>query len=364
MMPLLTVYFALFFAAYGLALLLMAGRRPRPLAPVGAMPGVSILVAVRNEADNIIRCLEAINSLQYPADKIEVLLGDDASTDRTADLIRAFIRDKPQFRYHYIGGQLGQARGKANVLAHLARAATSDFFFITDADTAVPPEWIGRMLAGLQEGTGIVTGTTTIAGQRLFARMQALDWLNAQGLMQVLSDLNVPVSTMGNNMLVSRQAYRSTGGYESLPFSVTEDVQLFRAVLQKGFGSRNMFDAGVLAVSLPAPSWPALWQQRRRWMVGVQFLPWYMKLLVGTYGTFYAFLPLLAWLGAWPALVILYFGKVMFQTAFIHSSLQRLKLRLPLRVLLLFEFYLIFVSLITVSFSLFPGKIIWKERKY
>jgi cellulose synthase/poly-beta-1,6-N-acetylglucosamine synthase-like glycosyltransferase len=194
--------------------------------------------------------------------------------------------------------------------------------------------------------------------------MQALDWINALGLMQVVSDLNVPVSTMGNNMLVTRQAYQATGGYESLPFSVTEDVQLFRAVLRRGFGVKNLFDAGVLAVSQPAPSWAALWHQRKRWMVGVPYLPWYMKLLAGAYGAFYAFLPALAWFGTGPALAVLYFGKVMLQTMFIHSCLRRLGLRMPVRVLLLFEFYLIFVSLITVSFFLIPGKITWKDRKY
>lgn len=357
-------YFALFFVIYLVVLLLVTLNRPRPLAPYPATPRVSILVAVRNEEANIIRCLEALRGLLYPAEQVEVLLGDDASTDGTAALIQAYIQDKPRFRYVRIQSQWGPARGKANVLAQLCRAATADIFFVTDADTAVPPDWIRQMLAGLKPGTGIVTGITTIAGKGLFARMQALDWINALGMMQVVSDLGLAVSTMGNNMLVTRQAYEATGGYERLPFSVTEDAQLFQAVIRQGFTARNIFAAGVLAVSLPAPSFAALWQQRKRWMVGVRFLPWYMLLLVGAYASFYAFSLVLGLFFSWQALLVLFLGKVILQTAFIHSCLRRLGLRVPAAVLLLFEFYLIFVSLITASFFLLPGKIIWKGRKY
>jgi cellulose synthase/poly-beta-1,6-N-acetylglucosamine synthase-like glycosyltransferase len=363
-MILFIVYFAFYFFVYLLLLVVMAGNRSRQLTPCPASPRVSILVAVRNEEVHIIRCLEALSRLRYPPGQVEILLGDDASTDKTASLIQQFIRDKPQFRYLFIGDRLGQARGKANVLAHLTRAATSDLFFITDADTAVPPDWTRRMLAGLKKDTGIVTGITTIAGQSLFARMQALDWINALGLMQVLSDLDLRVSTMGNNMLVTRQAYEATGGYAQLPFSVTEDVQLFQAVIRQGFGSRNIFDAGVLAVSTPAPSAAALWHQRKRWMGGVRFLPWYLMLFVGAYGSYYSFSLALGLYISWQALVGVFFGKVILQTAFITRCLRRLGLRMPVWVLLLFEFYLIFVSVISVSFFLFPGKITWKERKY
>jgi cellulose synthase/poly-beta-1,6-N-acetylglucosamine synthase-like glycosyltransferase len=362
-MILFLFYFTLFFTAY-LVLLVLAGHRRPPLAPYPATPLVSILVAVRNEAEPIIRCLEAIARLNYPPERIEVLLGDDASTDNTAALIQRFIRDKPRFRYLFIQNQLGQARGKANVLAHLSRAASSNFFLITDADTAVPPDWIRRMLAGLKKDTGIVTGITSIAGRNLFARMQDLDWINALGLMQVVSDLGVPVSTMGNNVLITRQAYEATGGYENLPFSVTEDVQLFQAVIRQGLGTKNIFDAGVLAFSTPVPTVGALWQQRKRWMQGVKFLPWYMMLFVGVFGSYYSFMLALGLYVSWPAMMGVFFGKVILQTAFIHSCLRRLGLRKPVWVLLLFEFYLIFVSLISLSFFLFPGKITWKGRKY
>src|ERR1043166_7898532 len=55
------------------------------------LPLVSILVPARNEEANIERCLSSILSMDYPKDKYEVLIGDDASSDNTATVVEKFI---------------------------------------------------------------------------------------------------------------------------------------------------------------------------------------------------------------------------------------------------------------------------------
>ena len=359
------IYFILFFGIFLVVLVLQATTKVEPLVrEVASTPFVSILIAVRNEEHNIIRCLQSISQLSYPADKLEILLGEDASTDNTYALIQEYIRDKPNFTCLPIREKLGQAKGKGNVLAHLTRNAKSNYFFITDADIAVPPHWIQNMLAGLKKEPGVVTGITTIAGNRFFDRMQALDWINALGLMQVISDLKLPVSTMGNNMLITRQAYEETGGYENLPFSVTEDIQLFREVLKKKYGFINIFNAGVLARSTPLPNWLALLHQRKRWMQGTRYLPWYMGVILVIYSSFYYFCFPFAAHTSINFVIAIFLGKLIFQTWFIYKCLQRLSLRMPLWNLLIYEIYVIFVSVTTIFFFLLPFKVRWKERKY
>ena len=359
------IYFSIFFGIFLLVVVLQAINNCKKINPYKAEPFVSILIAVRNEELTIIKCLEAIGRLDYPANKIEILLGDDASTDNTYDIIRNYIKHKPFYRCLRIKENLGKARGKANVLAHLTRLATADYYFITDADIEVPKTWIRDMLAGIRSrNTGIVTGVTTVSGKGLFQELQAIDWINALGLMQIVSDLKLPVSTMGNNMLITRAAYEATGGYEIMPFSLTEDVQLFKAVIKKGFRSFNLFHPGVLALSAPAPTWPELLHQRKRWMQGIWLLPWYMSLILIIYASFYAFcLPFFAYVSGWVVLGI-FLAKLFLQTLFINRCLTRLQLRYRLEKIILFEFYAIFVSLITILFFLLPLKVRWKERQY
>ncbi len=356
-------YLSLFFLFYLVLLLFFLFHRPRYTPAVGTPP-ISILIAVRNEENTIGDCLAAIAKLDYPPDKIEVLVGDDASTDRTWEVLNAYTPTGFSFRCIRISENLGQARGKGNVIAHLAHLASADYFFITDADIRVPENWVGSMLAQLQAGVGIVTGVTTITGSRLFDRLQAVDWLYALGLMQAVREMGLPVATMGNNMLLSREAYFSTGGYENIPFSVTEDVRLFNEVRRQGYSSVNMYHPDVLALSTPAPDLPTLLHQRKRWMQGSMNLPWHMTLILIVHGAYYPIVLPFFWHAGFLVAGGVFLGKLLLQTIFIKWGFHRLHLPVSWPLLILFEFYQLALTLVLLLFFFLPLKVNWKGRRY
>lgn len=324
---------------------------------------VSILIAARNEEKNIINCLQAIAGLSYPASGLEVLIGDDHSEDQTAFLARQFIQDKPHFKIIHITHTIGKAKGKANVLAQLALQAKGDFLFITDADVQVPPRWIETMMEACLPDTGIVTGTTLVKGPGVFNKLQSLDWLFALGLIHLASTVNIPVTVLGNNMLVTKQAYLATGGYENMPFSVTEDFVLLRAVIQRGFGFVHVVQAYALAFTEPAANLGEWLQQRKRWMRGAFQLPLYlvMPLLLQA-----LLLPLLIGLFFFfPWLTAGIFGfKTVLQAVILLWMIYKLKYFQLLPFIFLFEPYFTVVSFAGLVYYLWPGKIVWKGRKY
>ncbi|MDB5239700.1 MAG: glycosyl transferase family 2, partial [Spirosoma sp.] len=136
-------------------------------------PVISLLVAARNEESTILKCLRAIAQLDYPADAIEVLIGDDQSTDQTTEVVTQFIDANPRFCLVTIIDQQDGLQGKANVLAQLARLARGQYLFFTDADTQVPTGWLQEMSRYLTENVGIVTGVTLPEGPALFHKLQA-----------------------------------------------------------------------------------------------------------------------------------------------------------------------------------------------
>lgn len=355
------VFFGLFFSVFIVVLVLALWPR-RKLVDVGARPRVSILIAARNEEATIERCLTALSRLNYPPEQLEILIGDDASTDNTAAIVAAFIANKPQFRLLSIRQRLGTARGKSNALAHLCRAATTNHLLFTDADMAMHPDWVQTMLAAAPAGVGIVTGITT-AGGPLFGRMQGLDWLFGLNIIRVLSDRGLPITAVGNNMLVTRAAYESIGGYEALAFSITEDLQLFDKVVAQGWGFRNIIHPKALGISVPQPTVLHLLQQRKRWMKGATRLPWQLGVLFSSYGFFYT---VLGWPGLLPLPLIgaLYAAKVGCQTLFLAITLRQAGHRENLGVLLLYDVYLLFMSLAVLAYTWWPSPIQWKERRY
>ncbi|SNC66068.1 Glycosyltransferase, catalytic subunit of cellulose synthase and poly-beta-1,6-N-acetylglucosamine synthase [Hymenobacter gelipurpurascens] len=365
-MVFLTLYFLGWFGLLTTAIVLFARRQGSPLHPVPQpLPRVSILIAARNEEAAIARCLRAIRALHYPPDLVEVLLGNDGSTDDTAAQAQASMEGYAgSFQIISIEEKLGTAHGKANVLAHLARVATSEYFFITDADIAVPASWLQGLLGHLAPGVGIVTGLTLVTGARLFHRLQGLDWLMSLGLVQVVTDLGRPVTAMGNNMLITRVAYEDTGGYEQLPFSIIEDFELFKAVLRHGYTSRNVFRPEVLAESLPIYTWRGLLHQRRRWMLGVEALPAWLKLCLGLYGSFHLVLLALAWLAGLKVALGVWLLKMLLQGGLAVLCFGRVGRRAPLELLPMFELYTILLTAGLTTFRLLPLRFEWKGRRY
>lgn len=324
---------------------------------------VSILIAARNEENTIINCLAAIEQLTYPAEEVEVWIGDDQSEDATATLVAAFIYGKPRFHLLSITSRVGTQKGKANVLAQLARKATGDFLFFTDADVQVTPTWITSMLAARRPSTGVISGCTIVTGPRLFDALQGIDWLYSLALIRMATQAGIPITAVGNNMAVSREAYEATGGYETLPFSLTEDHLLFNAIRSKGFDFQNLLQVDVLAQTQPAPSLSELLNQRKRWMQGAVQLPWYIVALLFIQALF---LPMILLVGFFsPLLALGIWGtKYLAQSVYLVGLLGKLQKKKLIKVIPLYELYASFLLFALLVVYYLPTPVRWKGRIY
>lgn len=329
------------------------------------LPKVSLLLAARNEELLIQRSLESIQQLNYPADKLEVLIGNDSSTDRTAEIVEDFIADKQNFSLYHIDKNLGKGRGKANVLAHLAHQATGEFFFITDVDVALPENWIRSLLTEFKDEVGIVSGTSTCeAKNSWFSKMQSIDWLHFMGYIQSFANLSVSCTSVGNNMAVRAKAYWDTGGYEEIPFSITEDYKLFEAVTNKGWGWRTQWSSDSLGLATSINSLGEMLHQRKRWLIGAADLPWNWKLMLVLYGLFVPALIGIATQNFELALMI-WSLKALLQVFYIQTLHNLIRLK-PQRLLYLiaYEFYVLLNTMATAVFYFLPIKNVWKGRVF
>ena len=354
------VYFAIQLVAWT-ALFLKSGK---PEKRWKEWPQVSLLLAARNEEKLILRSLESIANLEYPADKLQVIIGDDCSEDQTPLLIKQFIDNRPNFKLIRITENLGKGRGKANVLAHLAHEANGEFFFITDVDVQLPRPWIKGLLSQFDERVGIVSGTTMCEGGNNFETMQAIDWLHFMGYIKSFANLGISCTSVGNNMAVRAEAYWQTGGYEKMDFSITEDYRLFKEVTKNGWEWRNVLAAGSLGRAKAIETITEMLHQRKRWLIGAKELPWNWKILILLYGLF---LPLIwVMLVFYPVYALSLWGfKFVIQCGFISSLCKKAGVKsFSLKDLFLYEIYVDLNTVVTTIFYLLPFKTVWKGRKY
>jgi len=346
--------------AFALAAIFIRGRR---IPEINDYPKISIWVAARNEEENILRCLVSLDQLDYPKGKIQILIGNDGSEDRTEEIVLSFIKDKSHFQLITITDKLGKAEKKANVLAQLAHASTGDYFLVCDADIQAKPSWPKEMMRHFTKGVGVVSATTLIDDSSLFAKMQRFDWLYFMGLIKSAASFGIPCTAVGNNMAMSKEAYWATGGYENIDFSITEDFKLFRSILDQGYGFRHLCNEKSTSLSAAAPDFKTLLKQRKRWLEGGRDLPLYWKFILAIYAGFNLGIVTLLFFHPWLALFFV-LCRILLQFLFIQKLFHKVKEAPLLFLLIPYIFYSTLVSASTALGFLLPLGKEWKGRKY
>lgn len=151
------------------ALLLAVGflrRRPEPEPiPDAELPSVSILIPAYNEEAVIAEKLRSTLELDYPAEKIEITVASDCSSDATDRIVEQYLeRGVRLVRNH-------SQRGKIATISELASQAKTDLVLITDANAIFEPDALKKAVAhfrdpkvGIVDGNRLLHRTPTMVG--------------------------------------------------------------------------------------------------------------------------------------------------------------------------------------------------------
>lgn len=330
------------------------------------LPIVSVLVAARNEEQDLPRLLTSFEKLDYPEEKIEFLIADDQSEDGTLLVLKNWCENRSNRKFFSLKPEVSNqfhGNGKANALAYLSKYAQGDFFFFTDADCRVGPSWIKEGLSSFSPGVGILNGVTEVQATSPFSRFQQIDWWNTLGITKVVSDLGAHTTGLGNNMVISREAYVKSGGFEKIPFSLTEDLEISRLIKNAGFKTQQQVSSGMLLFTKAEKNWDALLKQRKRWVKGAVTLPWIWIICLSFQVLFFPAIfylisqNLTMGLGIWLL-------KILLQALFLRFISSKAEQRLSWIWLSLYDFYYLLSSSLTILYYFWPSKITWKSRQY
>ena len=138
---------------YPLLLWLMAQSWSDPVQKGSYEPKISVILSVWNEEDVIKEKLQNLLSLDYPKDKMEILIGSDGSTDKTTQIIRGF--NDP--RIHLI--ERPRRQGKMATINELVQTARNETIVFCDARQTFAPNAIRELVANLADShIGCVSG--------------------------------------------------------------------------------------------------------------------------------------------------------------------------------------------------------------
>ena len=322
---------------------------------------VSVLVAARNEEEHLKECLEKLLDQTYPSGKYEILVGNDNSTDSTAQITEAFNHQSIQLIN--IPDIDSDMPPKARVISNLLKKAVGEYILITDADVVVPNTWIENHLDLARPDFGTISGFTGIKSVNVFTSLLNQEWLSVLLKIKILCDFGISITALGNNMAFSKKSLNEIGGFNSLNFNSINEDQIIALNFQKK-GYKNGFDNSsyTFAETYHPKTINRLLNQRKRWMTGLKLLPvWLIVIQVFEI----LFIPAAVFLLFVNATLggILLLAKIVISMSIQIRISNRLGNKIKLLPLLLFDFYYFAINFTSIFYYFLPTNFHWKGRK-
>jgi peptidoglycan-N-acetylglucosamine deacetylase len=260
-------------------LALIEKLRPAPSDHPEYQPRVTILIPAYNEESVIVDTVEAALASGYR--RLEVLVVDDGSSDRTAELVQDNFGNDRRVRL------LQQPNGgKPTALNHGLAEATGEIIVSIDADTIVDPEAVPRLVRHFADPkVAAVAGNVKVANRnKWITRWQALEYITSQNLEKRAFDLLncIPV-VPGAAGAWRADVLRDSGGFSGE--TVAEDTDLTLTIRRSGW--KILYDEDAIGRTEVPETVDTLIRQRFRWTYGTLQAVWKHRDTAGNpkYGT-------------------------------------------------------------------------------
>lgn len=190
-------------------------RLPKNYQPTTS---ISVVIAARNEAHNIVHCLNALANQHFPSHLLEIIVVDDFSEDETADLVRSFSeKHLPNVRLLQMAHTPlpKEASSKKKAISLALAHAKGRLIVCTDADCLPPTGWLLLIEAFhvTKKAVFIAAPVFFKAERGFFERFQNLDMIGMMGATAAGIYGKFSYLCNGANMAYTREAFDAVGGY-------------------------------------------------------------------------------------------------------------------------------------------------------
>lgn len=346
-----------------------------PRADFSALPEeafagpISAVIPARNEEGNI---AAAVESLAGQEEIAELIVVNDQSTDRTAEVLARLARRVPKLVVVESGELPAGWTGKNHAAWLGARAASGEWLLFTDADTTHLPGAAARALADAASCGAALVSYSPEQITRGFWPSALIPFIYCQLARQFdfarVNDSRLPdAAANGQFLLLRRDAYEAIGGHRAVRDRVLEDVCLARRAKQAGYRLYFAPGRGIARTEMYR-SFRAMWQG---WTKNLYLL------FGGSAGAMLRAAGVSAWLGialliasvfvrepaGW---VLLVSGAALFLRSWVEYGRALRRNRYPARLILYYGAGLALFSaaLLASAWKNTGGTVVWKGREY
>lgn len=262
-------FITIYFASYMLLTFFEHDIEDKPVNNIKSLPSVTVVIPAYNEEKNIIKTLESVLNLDYPSNKLSLIVVDDKSTDKTRQVLDEFLR-------HYRGNVSVKAihhtvnKGKGTALNTALQFTQSTYFVCLDADSYVERGALHKMLPYIEKDENIASVLPFIRipfSHGLTYRLQYVEYLVNFFLKKILGTIDSIHVTPGPFGLYRTAILRKLGGFDEK--NLTEDLEIALRLQKNNYKIIQLLSTDVYTI--PPSTFKGWYKQRNRWYKGTLF---------------------------------------------------------------------------------------------
>lgn len=331
---------------------------------------VSVIIAARDESDNLRKFLPFVLEQEYP--EFEVIVVNDGSTDETEDLLTEFKKKYPHLRSSFVPTGTTNLSTKKLALTIAIKAAKHDILLFTDADCMPESKnWIAKMMRNFVPGVDFVLGYSPY--------LQKKSWINRVVIYDTLFNgltylgfalKGKPYMGVGRNLAYRKEIFYNNKGFASHLHLKSGDDDLMVNANARDINTRIELDADSITWSEPKLSFKQWYYQKERHLSVASHYSSTSKFRLGIEpifrGVFYAVFIATLLLGNYismGAAGLLFLVRYIVQLVIINKAAKHFSERKFYLTLPLFDIYLPLLTAYIMTFGRMGKKsknIIWK----
>ncbi len=229
----------------------------------------SIIIPIRNEAQNLLSLLNSLNQIDYDLNKFEILFVNDSSEDNSEAIIQQFIRKNKNITIKIQSLIRKSNSPKKDAISQAIRKAKYDWIITTDGDCEVPKFWLKTYAQEIQKGKAFFyAGPVNYqGGNRPIEIYQKIDNISLMGVTMGAFGLKHPILCNGANLCYSKATFLECNGYQlnnTIPSG--DDIFLLQSIYKK-YPKKVMYLANpkLIIQTKCTNTWKELLSQRVRW---------------------------------------------------------------------------------------------------
>lgn len=343
------------------------------LVTATSLSGVTVVIPVRNEEKNIEALIHSLSGLHYPIDKLEIIIVNDASEDRTSELLQANTTDKFNFKWFTLDEPANfQGSFKKRALTAAIQRAEFPVIVTTDADCQFHPEWLTSLIGTMQTNDLVMAcGPVAYHQQGFLSPLLDIELASLVAVGAASLSQGFPNMCNGANLAFTKEAFKQVDGYQGYEQVVSGDDEFLLYKIFSRYPRRVGFvkQSHSIVRTNPPDSWTEFVNQRKRWggkwkahkskatralalFIFVFHLAFTASLVMTVMGRY-----------SWKIFITQIAVKIFLEFMLVKPVLDFLGKRTALQwfffMQLLYSFYTVFIG-VMVQFTGFN----WKNRKY